>query len=125
MVFGAFQYNAVLSDAQILARHRAMKSSERAMPVAPYLDGTCMVFEGVSISRRNVIEYVANRVGGVHFDPSRDGSRVAVEAQFKALDQARSQVELASMDGVYFELLSIGQALLASPEVAELREDPA
>jgi hypothetical protein len=121
MVAGALKYRAVFTDEQIRARYQRGLQM-RKMGLTRFLNGTCLVLNGRSVSRRNVIQYVANRVGGVHFDVTRDRLGPEVEAQFVAMDRAMETFNVADKRCVYFELLAIGQILVASPDVAELLE---
>lgn len=120
-VSGAFEYRAVLTDDQIKARYERGLPTRR-MGLTKFLDSTCLVVGGKSVSRRNVIQYIANRVGGVHFDETRDRLKPEVEAHFVAMDEAMDTFSLADKRCVYFELLAIGQAVVASPDVAEMLE---
>ena len=65
---------------------------------------------------------MVNRVGGVHFDDTRDRLRTEVEAQLVAMDRAMETVNVANKQCIYFELLAIGQILVAKPDVAKLLE---
>lgn len=123
MVSSVLYYRRAMTDEQMKARYEAGEA-KRMMPVARYLDSTCIIFEGASVSRRNVVQFIANRLGGVHFDPTRDRSGAVVEAQFKALDEVMKRASLAEKNAVYFELLGIGQALVASPQVQEFMVSP-
>lgn len=118
VVHSAFVCRAVLTPEQIKARYERGETY-RNMSITRYLDSSCLVVRGVSVSRRNIVQYIANRRGGVHFDPTRDRLAPQGEDQFKALDQAMVEWSLADKNTVYFELLSIGQGLVASPQVAE------
>ena len=74
------------------------------------------MLDGRSVSRRNVIQYVANRVGGVHFDDTRDRLRPEVEAQFVAMDRA---MELAGFPG----FAELKRSLREQPQLAALGVD--
>lgn len=116
MVAASMGYRAAMSEEQIKARsERGLQ--ERTWALIHYLDSPCIVFAGQSVSRRELIQYIANRKGGVHFDETRDRLPPEVEARFVALDGFIYTVQLADKDAVYFELLAIGQAIVAAPEV--------
>ena len=89
----------------------------RAMPLDSYLAATTMIVGGLSISRRLLIKYVANKLGGVHFDPRRRPDKE--QQPFERLDHARDTYLLAGKNAVYFELLSIGQALTGSRAIRD------
>ena len=56
-------------------------SPERELSLKKFLDSACIAARGTKISRRTLIKYVANKLGGVHFDPQRDLNKVE-EQQF-------------------------------------------
>jgi len=124
MVAGAvIGSRGTMNDAQMKAQFERGLVVRR-VSLTRYLQSTCMVIDGRSILRHNVIQYIANRRGGVHFDPTRDRSRQDVEAQFVAMDGAMEAFSVANKRFVYFELLAIGQTLLAAPDVAAILAPP-
>jgi hypothetical protein len=116
MVAAGMAYRGAMSQDQIKARYER-GPQERTWALINYLNSPCIVFAGQSVSRRELIQYIANRNGGVHFDETRDRLRPQVEARFVALDGFIDTVQLAEKDAGYFELLAIGQAIVAAPEV--------
>ena len=119
-VEGMTVWDRALTAEEIKARYddrvEARRESRR-LRLSVWLDEPCVVFEGVAASRREVIKFVANKLGGVHVDPRRDASKFPA---YGTLDQARESLQVADLDAVYFELASIGQQLVESPEIAEL-----
>ncbi len=97
----------------------------RDQSLSRFVDGPCMVVDGVSIKRRELIQYVANKKGGVHYDPVRQPEELA----FKALDVAPFGFGVVvdgatwPLDAKYVELLAIGKLLVDSPAIAELLEE--
>jgi hypothetical protein len=85
-----------------------------------YIEAPGMVVQGREIPRRVIIKFIANVLGGVHYGSK--GSQAAEVALFKRLDHARRTHILVDKPSVYFELLSIGQALCASADVRRLEE---
>ncbi len=88
-----------------------------------FLDSACVLLDDTLVRRRHLIKYVANKLGGVHFDTTRNPGRGTNQQEvlgFAALDEVREQFSVRQLPSVYFELLSIGQALLQSPGVQEL-----
>jgi hypothetical protein len=69
------------------------------------------------VRRRDVIKYVANKLGRTHFDPSRKKD----EQAFRILDAAMNSSVIVDKRLVYFELLSIGQAVAQSSDADKLR----
>jgi hypothetical protein len=95
------------------------ESPDRDFSLKRFLNGACVVVTGTSISRHTILKYVANKLGGVHLDPSRDPAKDE-ERKFSLLDDVRSQYVTCDKPSIYFEYLSIGQALLKSPDIARL-----
>ena len=83
-----------------------------------YLDAPGAIRRGKVISRKAIIEFFAHYEGGVHLD------RVVLNAKKRALHEfvaeLDSKVTVDTADGLYFELLSIGQAVGTSPAMLEL-----
>lgn len=102
------------------------------MPLRPfrlsrYLNSASIVTAGVVVSRRQLVLYVANKVGGAHLDQRRPEA-LRVE---RALDGVRgpdtarltgrtTSATLANKDAVLFELLSIGYCVTRSADVEGL-----
>ena len=79
-----------------------------------------IVVKGSIIKRHQVITYVANKLGGAHFDTSRGHKEH--EQFYSLLDFAASATHFMDKPLVYFELLSIGQALVACSELSRIEE---
>lgn len=95
------------------------ESPDRDFSLKGFISGTCVVVNGTSISRHTIVKYVANKLGGVHLDPRRDPADDE-ERKFSLLDEVRSQYVTCDKPSIYFEYLSIGQALLKSPDIDRL-----
>jgi hypothetical protein len=93
----------------------------KSMSLQQYLDSPCLLIRGTVVRRRDLIQYVANKKGGVHYDPKRNASAKA----FLALDSLSGRVRIADKEAMYFELLAIGQTLVASPDVVPLLTESA
>lgn len=89
---------------------------DREWRMSSYLDAPCIVANGVSIRRRDVINYVANKLGGAHYDEARKKK----DSAYAVLDAIKGQIELIEKEIIFFELLAIGQAIAASPDVAKM-----
>jgi hypothetical protein len=73
---------------------------------------------GKRFSRAQVVKYVANKLGGAHFD-TRRGHRKE-DPDFILLDKVTPTVHLLDKPAIYFELLSIGQAVAGSHDLYDL-----
>ena len=84
----------------------------------------------VKISRAAVVKYLANRRGGVHFDPSRNvrqvGKKGKREIEMSLLDH--SLVRVGHLSGPEFEVASMAQTIANSwwaPEIVRLAQESA
>jgi len=93
-------------------------SPYRSQSLSRFTDGPTIIAGGVTVKRRVLIQYVANKLGGVHYDETRK----ADEGVFKALDDLPQRIVLNVAGGFdirYYEMLAIGQLLVLSPDIAE------
>lgn len=96
--------------------------------LSEFLDSMCFVIsvrmrntiQSMVINRRELIQYVANKIGGVHLDLTRDLNK-DLDNKFKILDDFRDNppVQFGNKKPVYFELLSIGQAVAKAEDVSK------
>lgn len=97
---------------------------ERSYPLSNYLRAPGAIRLGQAISRMDIVKYFANSAGGVHLEhtaKSPDGARDANKAVRDDLLQALQKAVMAdTMDGLHFELLSIGQAIGRSTDMHAL-----
>ena len=98
---------------------RLEEVQNKEFPLSRFLSSPAVVIDGMPVSREEIILYVANKLGGAHFDPSRNTEK-AKEKKFALLDSHRSSLRISETNAVFFELLSIGQALLGSKDVDRL-----
>lgn len=76
-----------------------------------YFDSAAIYVGGYTVSRREVVQYVANKLGAAHYDKDRDD-----KPAYQILDSHRNRLSVEGqgvdkLDLVYFELLSIGQII--------------
>ena len=90
---------------------------QKTAVLSNWLSSTCLIVNGVSVSRRDVVKYVANKLGGVHVDPSRNSKG---DQGYIALDEARNGVRVLDLDSVYAELTAIGQQFAKAIESESL-----
>lgn len=84
-----------------------------------FLRHPSFVVSGLRIDRLAVISYVANKLGGAHYDSNRSSEK---DRKYVALDAIRESVRLADKNAIYYELLSIGQRIVKSQSVDRLYE---
>jgi hypothetical protein len=123
---GGALYNGVELQGALIAKG-APDANRKVGPPPPleiglrkFIESPSVIVNGHLIPRRLVVKYVANKMGGAHYDPKRTKSEE--ERQFVRLDRAAADVVILGKNAVYFELLSIGQALVASADVKKLYE---
>jgi hypothetical protein len=116
-ISGALQYSGVMSAELIQERYERGGPPRRVYRLSEFLASPGVVFQGEHVSRRHVIKYVANKLGGDHFDPARRKD----EQAYKILDDAMNAAQVLDQRLVYFELLSIGQAVAQSADAKKLR----
>jgi len=82
-----------------------------------------IVLDHIVVRRAEVVSYVANKLGGAHFDAKRSGK---LANKFKALDQQADRLAVSAVpavkqkNAVFFELLSIGQLVARSEATSSL-----
>lgn len=119
-VSGALVYRDVMTPDVIKERFaRGPEPPRRPFKLAAFLTAPAVVVEGTPISRRDVVKYVANKRGGAHFDMSRKED----EEAYRLLDSVLDKFQVAAQRSVFFELLSIGQAVARSADAKKLREE--
>jgi len=91
----------------------------RPWPLSDFVESAAVIIDGQIIKRREIIKYFANIAGGVHLTRS---SRVRKKEEDLArrIRRVEGRVQIHVADGLYFELLSIGQAVAKAADVARL-----
>jgi hypothetical protein len=115
---GAMHADFAMSD-ELIKQHFAAGVPTALQGLRSFIEAPCIVVKGWTASRRQVIKYVANKLGGAHHDQKR--GKTDEELLFARLDQMKN-VRLLDKPAIYFELLSAGQALTASQDVAKFVE---
>ena len=85
------------------------------IPLLEFVDDASVIVGGVKIKRRQVIKYVSNRLGGAHLDRRRGTTKEGMI--YELLDKVADKYLLMEKPAIYFELLSIGQALVNSNDL--------
>ena len=84
--------------------------------LSQFLSDPALIANDVSVSRTALINYVANKLGGTHYDETRSEEKDGKQyPMFIALDGVRQAT--AKMKTVHYELLAVGQTLIASDDV--------
>ena len=92
---------------------------DEVAPLKRYLNQPACVISGALITRDELVQFVANKLGGAHFD---DGRHKPTERAI----QAMTQYSIGNRQALIHEMLSCGQVLAASQStkglVAALRK---
>ncbi len=83
-------------------------TNEKQFTISRYLGSASAIVAGRPISRRDIIEYVANKLGGAHFD-SRRRDR---EIKYQLLDE--NHVQAGPFPAAFVELLAMVNTLAGS-----------
>lgn len=108
-------YNRAKSAEEMRAdyeRERELiNAKSEPITMTAYLDSTAMQIKGKKMTRRQIIKYLANKLGGVHYDiKNRDSD----------LDTLNSQLKLLKKGPLFFTILGIGQAIIKSGDIIKL-----
>lgn len=91
------------------------KPTEHPFGLREFMESCGVFLNGEKIKRRDVVKYVANKLGGAHLDFTRkDAGRDHV---YVLLDTVGPLFQVLDKGIVYYELLSIGQLLIRSPDI--------
>jgi hypothetical protein len=93
----------------------SMGFPEETVELVSFIESPCIVAEGNIVQRRMLVKYVADALGGTHFVTSR--TRKKTGKIYSLLDRAAEKFRYEDKNLVYFELLSIGQAIAKSSDV--------
>lgn len=88
---------------------------ERGYRILDYVEDVSVIVRGTPIKRRHIIKYVANKLGGAHLDPHRNVRKE--DEIYGLLDDVGDSFMLLEKPAIYFELLSIGQAIAKSEDL--------
>ena len=92
----------------------------REQHLIPYVSAPCIVVHGRPISRRELVNYFANDLGGVHLSWRAKKKQGEYVRLFQQIEEMPIQAELLGKDLLHFELLAIGQAIGQSADMLKL-----
>ena len=115
-LMAALEVNYAMSPEEIRLRANAGPYAPwKEFSLSSLLSSTCIISQGSPLNRRELIKYIANKLGGVHLDLTRNEDK-DLERRFKDLDALLRGLQVLDMRSAYFEILSIGQCLARSPD---------
>lgn len=101
-------------DAKLLHKLEQEGKGKQVIKLTKFIDSTCIVINGYRISRKELITFVTNKLGGTHFDQSRNFKKVK-EQKYFLLDTI--SFKLLGKNAKFYELLSIGQLLSSAEDI--------
>ncbi|MGF7398299.1 hypothetical protein [Thermoanaerobacterium thermosaccharolyticum] len=127
IVEGMVIYDTAMSDNYIKRRYERNKNCNflSEFSLSQFKESPCLLvtkrynfgIQQEEIKRRELIQYVANKLGGSHIDISRNYKK---DEKFILLDQILGTLNIGDKESIYYELLSIGQHLVNSPDIKKL-----
>lgn len=91
----------------------------RSWRISQYLDAPGAIRRGEMISRKEIIKYFRNYAGGVHHDLLTQTHHRDTDKHL-LVSELEKHVRADTLDGLYFELLSIGQSVGRSTDIGKL-----
>jgi len=85
--------------------------------IEKYLSAPCITYEGETFNRTDLIKFVANKLGGTHYELEKKKL-----ARMRSLDNAKEQIYIAGKSSIYYEFLSIGQTIVKSKYTNKLKK---
>lgn len=111
---------------KVYEEQKELIGKNHPIKLTKFMKQVSFMINGTKINREEVVKYIANKRGGAHYDGSRNdqksGSKGDLEKKFMLLDSIHDGTVMADKNAVYYELLSIGQRLIASNDVQRIRQ---
>jgi len=109
-IFAAIVYNKIQQD------HDPIKISDsKQVLLKQFLSQTVVIINGTKVTRNDLVQFVANKMGGAHYDDGRQKPRDIALA-------AIEQYQLGNRSAFTHYMLSCGQSLASSESTKELLE---
>ena len=119
---GSAEYNEASAENIMLIKgnRKLLKTPIVTVPLKKFSKATCVQIKHIKINNQELIRYVCNKLGGVHYDYERKNK--AIENKFKYLDyllkkQTWAGIDILGLDPVRFQFLSIGQIISRSSDI--------
>lgn len=111
------------ADAQAVLERDLGRRVERGLSLTEYLRSPAAIVQGTEITRRDVLAYVANKLGGAHYDTGRERRG---DERYRLLD---NQLAIYTPEGKpptsfpFVELLAIAETIAESSDAARFRHE--
>ena len=99
--------------------------SDAYVSLDQFLSQTSFIVHGVKISRRTAIKYVANKLGGAHYDEKKKNSFKPIGYQKKKKRSSLyltlyNPMQVMDRNPIYYEMIGIGQKVVHSKNTDKL-----
>jgi len=88
---------------------------KKDFPLPEFISSACVISGSASVSRLELLRYVANKLGGVHWDNERGGWTGPVSSRQLLLDEGHLVV--GRLPAPLYETLSIAEAIATAPDI--------
>ncbi len=92
--------------------------STKVFPLDQFCVSPCAISGDNSVSRLELVRYVANKLGGVHLDAGRASWSDPLGAQQRFLDE--THIRVGRFPAPYYEIISIAQNVARSDDTARI-----
>ena len=114
-VDGTFEISGILTPKEI-AEFSGRNSSIDKFYLTQFIESSCIIVNGVKISRRIIIKYISYKLGGIHPVSGKRDLNNQDDQIYRLLDYIGKHYQVAEKNVIYLELLSIGQCLASSQD---------
>jgi len=115
-------YNRALLPKEIKSSYKeSKKRKNKPIKLHEFIQRPSLIIQNIKINREEIIKYICNKLGGVHYDSKRR-EESDLDKKYKILDEYNKSNNLAGKNAVYFELLSIGQRLVNNKDIQKLKK---
>ncbi|MDA3838452.1 MAG: hypothetical protein PF574_05670 [Candidatus Delongbacteria bacterium] len=109
-------FNRALSDAEMTQLYLNGKTVEKSfVQINKFCKTIAFIIKGIEITKDELIKYVCNKMGGVHYDTKR--SDKYLDKKYKLLDGIFKSVAVQSSNPIYSSIQGIGQDIVNSPDL--------
>jgi len=128
-VESAWDVNRALSPEEVKRNYdksKRLSSSSIPLSIDSFLSQISFIYEKARINKREVIKYVANKLGGAHYDSNRvkinsTEGLLKEEEKFPILDDISEQMKILGRNPIFLEMIGIGQRIINSSDVKKLK----
>jgi hypothetical protein len=121
MVVPKHEHEAEGADHVMARIQSSMKAgATRAFPLADFCRSPCLVSGDAAVNRLELVRYVANKLGGVHWDNQRQAWAHPTGSRHRLLDEQHLYV--GKLSAPLYELVSIAQSVAEATDTTLLMD---